>query len=87
MVQERFDGHVRLQVTIISETHVRLQWFNSETDEVIWTEECKPNVGVSFVAQIEGKGLFQPRPGYFVGLDGKRHFVMNAEPGMLGAGF
>lgn len=85
MAAAQYAGVLRPQITILSADRARVEWVDPATREVVWTEECSPRAGCAFVSQIECKGEFRPLPGYFVDADGKRHFVLAAEPGRLGA--
>ena len=79
-----FTGTLRARITLIG-GGVKIEWMDPRTLEVVWTETCTPKAGMSFVSQIECQGEFHPRSGFFMDENGKRHFVLNAEPGQLGA--
>lgn len=74
----RFTGTMRAKITLL-EGGVCIEWINAETMEVIWTETVQPADGCAAVCQIAGIGEFEPRPGYFIDSEGKRHFAMPAE--------
>lgn len=77
-------GTLRAEITLI-EGGASIDWIDPQTREVVWSETCKPNPGFSFASQIECQGEFHIRDGYFIDQDGKRHFVMQADMGQLGA--
>ena len=77
-------GTLRAKVTLLGAS-AKIEWINHQTQEVVWTETCAPREGMAFVSQIECTGSFRPTGGYFVDASGKRHFVLNAEVGSLGA--
>lgn len=84
-VPKDYDGILRAKITILSLSSVKVEWFNVDTKEVVWTEESTLIDGaVSVVSQIECTGHFKTVVGYFVDDRGLRHFVMNAETGHLG---
>lgn len=64
---------------------MQLDWFDPQTMETVWTETCEPHAGFSFASQIVCSGEFRPASGFFIDSEGKRHFVMHADPGRLGA--
>jgi hypothetical protein len=81
-----YSGELRPRITIIAIDHARVEWLNVD-NVVIWTEDVKPPIGMSFMSQIVCDGNFSTRPGYFVDPLGKRHFVMACDPGRLGSMF
>ena len=84
MPRTNHTGTLRAEVTLI-EGGASIDWIDPQTREVIWSETCKPKPGFSFASQIECMGDFCTRDGYFIDQDGKRHFVMYADIGLLGA--
>jgi hypothetical protein len=79
-----YNGTLRARVTLI-EGGAKIEWFDPQTMETVWTETCTPRPGMAFVSQIECSGEFHPRAGFFMDGEGKRHFVLHADPGELGA--
>lgn len=65
---------------------LKVQWVNAE-GVVIWTETAKCQDGHAFVSQITCVGEFSTSNTYYVDEDGKRHFVMKCDPGVLGVPF
>ena len=84
MPRKTYAGTLRPEITLI-EGGASIDWIDPATREVIWSETCKPKSGFSFASQIECTGDFSTRDGYFIDKDGKRHFVMQADIGALGA--
>ena len=94
---KEYDGPLRLKVTPLGDGRVALEWHSiTQPDgsvdpnvlgELIWCETVKPADGLSFVSQIVCDGRFEPSSGPLIFIDamGRRHFVMDAEPGRLGA--
>ncbi len=66
---------------------LQVEWLDVETNKIVWTETIRPKAGMRAISQIVCSGEFQPMPGYFLDDDGRRHFVMHAEPGQLGTVF
>lgn len=65
---------------------LKVQWVNAE-GVVIWTETAKVQDGHAFVSQITCVGDFTTSNTYTVDEDGKRHFSMKCDPGVLGVPF
>jgi len=84
MVAEEYTGTLRLCVRPLGERRLLMQWL-AEDGTVVWTENAHVPADRGFVSQIVGTGTFIPQPGYFLDADNKRHFVISAEPGKLGA--
>lgn len=84
MPRKTYTGTLRPEITLIDGGAV-ITWINPRTREAVWTESCTPKPGFSFASQIECTGEFCTRDGYFIDQDGKRHFVMQADIGALGA--
>jgi hypothetical protein len=83
---QQYDGTLRVRITPSDGRRVTVEWFVEETGEVVWTEGVNLRDGiVSFVSQIRAEGHFEPTAGCFVDAAGKRHFVLNAKAGLLGA--
>lgn len=81
-----YEGTLRPKITILDEEQAKVEWLD-DVGTVIWTETVKPRKGYSFMSQVTCTGKFNIAPGYFVDEDGKRHFVLNCDPGKLGALF
>lgn len=81
-MHQSYQGTLRPRFTKLEENEFQVEWVNSE-GEVIWTETCVLD-DKSFVSQIECEGEFNLRQGHFF-KDGKRHFVMHVDPGLLGS--
>lgn len=64
--------------------HFEIEWVDSDTREVVWQERVKVPPGNAFVSQIEVTGYARPKDTFFVDEDGKRHFVLRAEPFSFG---
>lgn len=80
-------GVLRPRIAILAMDHARVEWFDPESQTVIWTEECRPPNGWGFASQIVCSGDFSVQPGHFIDADGKRHYVLKADTGQLGALF
>lgn len=86
MVQvQQHSGVLRAKITPLGGRAVKVEWFDPATLAVVWTETCDPADGMSFVSQIQCEGDFRTVSGFFIDGEGKRHFVMHADPGRLGA--
>lgn len=85
MVAHEHRGTLRMCVRPLGDRCLSLQWICDETQDIIWTEMVNVPEDRGFVSQIVGTGTFRPHPGYFLDLENKRHFVIAAEPGKLGA--
>lgn len=85
MAPTEHEGVLRCRIEILSESSIRIQWFDEKTKEVIWTETIGvPTKGYKAVSQIECSGHFQPTSGYYMDEFGLRHFRTKAEPGLIG---
>ncbi len=65
---------------------LKVQWV-ADNGTVIWTETAKTQDGHAFVSQITCAGEFATSSAFTVDEDGKRHFSMKCDPGVLGAPF
>lgn len=84
MLRKEYDGVLRCRIKIVSPKQIRVDWFDEETREVIWSEEIKvPSEGMSAVSQIQCSGAFEPTNGYFMDEFGLKHHRMTAEPGKM----
>ena len=85
MPRTQYEGVLRCRVGILSESSVRIEWWDEKTKEVIWAETIGvPTKGFKAVSQIQCSGHFQPASGYYVDEFGLRHFRTKAEPGLIG---
>ena len=85
-VRKTYEGDLRPKITILSQNHAQVEWLDPD-GTVVWTEQCKPADGISFMSQVQCSGSFAIKPGYFVDANGKNHYVLKCEPGRLGALF
>lgn len=82
---QSYSGQLRAKVTILAIDRCRIEWIKGDNPSlVVWTEDIAITPGMSAVSQIAGEGEFEPRPGFFVDGAGKRHFVVQLEPGKIG---
>jgi len=80
--RKTYEGVLRCRVSVLALDKVKLEWFDEETREVIWTETITmPSEGLSGISQINCSGSFETRNGYFMDEFGLRHHRMTAEPG------
>ena len=86
-MMKNYSGTLRPKITPLADGRIRVEWMDEE-GVAIWTEGVKPKEGCGFMAQIECTGEFKvSRDNYMVDADGKRHFVLDAEEGRIGAVF
>ena len=64
---------------------VEVEWIEMQTNELVWKETIRIPPNQSAFSQIQSTGYAQPVDGCFVDENGKRHFVLRAEPGIFGA--
>ncbi len=84
MPRKEYDGVLRCRIKIVSPEQIRVDWFDEETREVIWSEAIKvPSEGMSAVSQIKCSGTFETTNGYFMDEFGLKHHRMTAEPGKM----
>ena len=80
---ETHQGILRPRITLLDDSKtVIIEWCDVETDGVIWTEQITIPPARRAYSQIVCSGDFQTRPGFFVDNEGKRHFVVHAQPGV-----
>ena len=82
--QEHF-GALRPQVSV-EEDRIKVEWVSPD-GVIVWTETMEARPGQAAVSQIECDGKFVVRSGMYVDASGKRHFILKADPGRLGAPF
>lgn len=64
----------------------KIEWIEGkDVSKVVFTEEVKVPQGHSFVPQISGYGTHSRQTGFYVDSENRRHFVMDAKAGILGA--
>jgi len=84
LVRDTYEGVLRCRVSVLAMDKVKLEWFEEETREVIWTETIRmPQDGMSGISQINCSGSFDTRSGYFMDEFGLKHHRMTAEPGKM----
>lgn len=84
--QEHF-GSLRPQVSVTPDGRIKVEWVAPDRT-VVWTETMENQPGRAAMSQIECDGKFAVRSGMYVErATGKRHFILNAEAGRLGAPF
>lgn len=94
-MRTEYQGTLRPRITHLGpaendpEKHVvKVEWIEGDdVNRVVWTETAKVPNNQSFIPQIVGTGHFRPGPGILVDENNHRHFVLNAEGGLFGAGF
>lgn len=79
-----YKGTLRPRYSRVDEKRIKIEWVKD--DGTIWKTETCVLENKSFVSQIECSGEFNIKPGYFW-KEGKRHFVLKANPGKLGVPF
>lgn len=84
--QEHF-GLLRPQVSTIDDNaRIQVEWVGP-TGEIVWTETMENRAGQAAVSQIQCEGTFSVQSGMYVDSEGKRHYVLKADPGRVGAPF
>ncbi len=87
-MRETYDGVLRCRISVLALDKVKLEWFNEETREVIWTETVTmPKEDLSAISQINCSGSFETRNGYFMDEFGLKHHRMTAQPGNMKSTF
>ena len=81
-----YSGTLRPRITPLGGNSTKVEWVNETDGSVVWVETCTPNDGFAFMSQIVCTGDFATQTSsYFIDTEGKRHFVLHAEEGRLGA--